>query len=154
MLAACAATAQAQTSPPGEEERRATFPPRVEGQAVLMTISARVMEQDRVESWNEHLRQVTISGRAVEIKLVGANLILAMQFTPYVRRGEGSFLVAQGQIWVSSPDHGVRYHASMQMIPLQFGEPIYFFPLGPVREDSASIEMILTMHLYEGDSEH
>jgi len=125
---------------------------RLRGQAVLLYINARVMEHGRVESWSESYRKVTIPGHPVEIKLVGANVIVAAQFTPYVRRGgAGKFLVAQGQIWTNAPGRGMRYHASMQTIPMRFGEPIYFFPLGPVRDGAASIELILTMRPYESE---
>jgi|GEM_PF-1189876 len=134
--------------PPREAGRQGLFP-RFTGQAVLLNISARIMERDRIESWNESHRKVTIPGHPVEIKLVGTNVVVAVQFTPYLRRGgTRKFLVAQGQIWMETPNRGIRYHASMQTIPVQFGEPIYFFPLGPVREGTASIEVILTMHPY------
>jgi len=112
------------------------------------------MEQDRVVSWNESHRTVTIPGHSVELKLLGANVVVALQFTPYVqRRGARRFLVAQGQVWVDTPDHGVSYHASMQAIPLEFGEPIYFFPLGPVTEGAPSIEVVLTLYQYYEGSE-
>ena len=136
----------------GEGDRQGLFP-RFTGQAVLLNISARIMERDRVESWNESHRKVTIPGHPVEIKLVGTNVVVAVQFTPYLRRGgTRNFLVAQGQIWMETPNRGIRYHASMQTIPVRFGEPIYFFPLGPVREDTASIEVILTMYPYPYES--
>ena len=145
--AAQEAPAVAETPPP-REGRQGLFP-RFTGQAVLLNISARIMERDRIESWNESHRKVTIPGHPVEIKLVGTNVVVAVQFTPYLRRGgTRNFLVAQGQIWMETPNRGILYHASMQTIPVQFGEPIYFFPLGPVREDTSSIEVILTMYPY------
>jgi len=155
LLVAGASVAQAEEAAPQESRGvsgggipRGSLP-RLTRDAVLLTISTRIMERGRVESWNETHRRVTISGHSVEIKLIGANIVVAVQFTPYVRQGAGSFLVAQGQIWMNTQDRGIRYHASMQTIPMQFGEPIYFFPLGPVRDDAASIEVILTIYPYE-----
>ncbi|MCL2193290.1 MAG: hypothetical protein FWB78_07840 [Treponema sp.] len=136
---------------PREDERQGLFL-SFTGQAVLLCINARIMERDRVVSWNESHRKVTIPGHPVEVKLVGTNVVVAVQFTPYVRRGgTRKFLVAQGQIWMETPNRGIRYHASMQTIPVRFGEPIYFFPLGPVREDTPSIEVVLTMYPHEDE---
>ncbi|MDR2134086.1 MAG: hypothetical protein LBP27_03180 [Treponema sp.] len=131
---------------PGLEE----LLPALKDQAVVLDITARVLEQNQLEVWNEGCRKVTIPGRPVRINLVGANVVVAVQFTPYLRRRGHNFLVAQGQIWVDIPDQGIRYQTTIQTIPLDFGEPIYFFPLGSADEnrDTARIEMTLTMKPY------
>ena len=125
--------------------------PRLRGRAVVLDISARIVEQNQSVSWNESHQKTTIPGHPVGIKLVGTNIVVAAQFTPYIRqRGLQKFLVAQGQIWMEVPDQGIRYHTSMQTIPLEFGEPIYFFPLGSYTEgDAARIEVMITLHPYE-----
>jgi len=124
--------------------------PRFRGRPLVLEINARVVERDETVIWNESHKKNTIPGRPVEIKLVGSNLVIVAQFTPYVRRGVQKFLVAQGQIWMEVPGQGIRYHTSMQTIPLEFGEPIYFFPLGPHGpEDTARIEVMLTLYPYE-----
>jgi len=124
--------------------------PRFRGRALVLEINARVVERDETVIWNESHKKTTLPGRPVEIKLVGSNLVVMAQFTPYVRRGVQKFLVAQGQIWMEVPGQGIRYHTTMQTIPLEFGEPIYFFPLGPQgSEDTARIEVMLTLYPYE-----
>jgi|TergutMp193P3_1026864.scaffolds.fasta_scaffold77100_2 hypothetical protein len=124
--------------------------PRFKGRALVMDINARVIEQNQTVIWNESHKKTTLPGRPVGIKLVGSNLVVVAQFTPYVRRGIKKILVAQGQIWMEVPNQGIRYHTSMQAIPLEFGEPIYFFPLGPQNaEDTACIEVMLTLYPYE-----
>ena len=126
------------------------FYPRFRGRALVLDINARVVEQDDTVIWHESHQKITLPGRPVEIKLVGSNLVVMAQFTPYVRRGVQKFLVAQGQIWMEVPDQGIRYHTTMQTIPLEFGEPIYFFPLGPQGPgDTARIEVMLTLYPYE-----
>jgi hypothetical protein len=126
------------------------FFPRFRGRALVMEINARVVEQNETVIWNESHKKTTLPGHPVGIKLVGSNLVVVAQFTPYVRRGVQKFLVAQGQIWMEVPGQGIRYHTSMQTIPLEFGEPIYFFPLGPQgSEDTARIEVMLTLYPYE-----
>jgi len=126
------------------------FIPRFKGRALVLDIEARVIEQNQTVIWNESIKKNTIPGRPVEIKLVGANIVVVAQFTPYVRRGVQKILVAQGQVWMEVPNQGIRYYTSMQAIPLEFGEPIYFFPLGPQSaEDTACIEVMLTLYPYE-----
>jgi hypothetical protein len=126
------------------------FFPRFRGRALVLEINARVVERDETVVWNESHQKTTLPGRPVGIKLVGSNLVVVAQFTPYVRRGVQKFLVAQGQIWMEVPGQGIRYYTAMQTIPLKFGEPIYFFPLGPQgAEDTARIEVMLTLYPYE-----
>ena len=128
------------------------FSPRFKGRALMLDINARVVEQNQTVIWNETHKKTTIPGRPVGIKLVGANVVVAVQFTPYLRRGLQKFLVAQGQIWMEVPGQGIRYHTSIQTIPLEFGEPIYFFPLGPqTDEDTSRIEVMLTLYPYEDE---
>jgi len=129
---------------------REGFSPRFRGRPLMLEINARVVERDETVIWNESHQKTTIPGRPVGIKLVGSNIVVVAQFTPYVRRGVQKYLVAQAQIWMEVPDQGIRYHTSMQTIPLQFNEPIYFFPLGPQGDgDSARIEVMLTLYPYE-----
>jgi hypothetical protein len=124
--------------------------PRFRRRALVMDINARIVEQNQTVIWNESHQKTTMPGRPVGIKLVGANLVVAAQFTPYVRRGMQKFLVAQGQIWMEIPNQGMRYHTSMQTIPLEFGESVYFFPLGPRKDENAAcIEVMITLHPYE-----
>ena len=124
--------------------------PRFRGRAVVLEINTSVVEQNQTVIWNESQRKATISGRPVGIKLVGANVVVDVQFTPYLRHGAQTLLVVQSQIWMEIPDLGIRYLTSMETIPMEYSEPIYFLPLGPVKEDdSASIEVMLIMHPYE-----
>jgi len=123
--------------------------PGFKGQAVILNIKARVIEQNMTEIWNEEHQRVTIPGRPVGIKIVGSNIIVDAQFIPYLRRRGQSMLVAQGQIWIDVPNHGLRYQTTMQTIPIAFNEPVYFFPLGSAAQSNeARIEIMLTMRQY------
>ncbi len=47
----------------------------------------------------------------------------------------------------------MRYQTTMQTIPLDFGERVYFFPLGPQTSDgNARIEIQLALHPYKADA--
>jgi hypothetical protein len=123
--------------------------PGLKEQAMIMDIVARVVERNQQVVWNSSNSKVTIPGRPVGLKLVGTNIVVAVQFTPYFRRNGHNVLVAQGQIWMNIPNEGIRYHTTMQTIPLEFGEEIFFFPLGSVDgQDDARIEVKLVLHPY------
>ena len=124
--------------------------PRFSGRALVLDINARLVEQDETVIWNESHQKTTLPGRPVDIKLVGTNIVVVAQFTPYIRRGAQTLLVAQGQIWMEVPGQGIRYHTTIQTIPMEFNEPIYFFPLGSQGAgDAARIEIMLTLYPYE-----
>ena len=123
--------------------------PGLRERAIVMRIVSRIIEQNQQVVWDAENARVTIPGRPVGLKLVGANLIVAVQFTPFLRKNGRSVLVAQGQIWINIPNEGMRYHTTMQTIPLELGEQIYFFPLGSMgTNDEASIEIQLVLEPY------
>jgi len=112
------------------------------GRALILDINARVLENENVVIWSESHQKTTFPGNPVGIQLVGSNVVVAVQFTPFIRRS-GNVLVAQGQIWISDPVRGVSYYTSIQTIPMEFGEPFYFFPLGTA---NSSIELMITVN--------
>ncbi|MDR3115585.1 MAG: hypothetical protein LBU25_08695 [Treponema sp.] len=123
--------------------------PALKERAVVLDIIARVVEKNQQEVWNSVNSKVTIPGKPVSLKLVGTNILVVVQFTLYFRGDGNKFLVAQGQIWVDIPNQGIHYQTTIQTIPLEFGEQIYFFPLGSVdSQDEAHIEIQLELHPY------
>jgi len=113
-------------------------------QALVIDISTSVLTEEEVVIWNEFQRRLAIPGSPVGIRLVGSNVIVAVQFTPFIRR-EGNVLIAQGQIWIVNPGHDVSYYTSIQVIPIDFNEDIYYFPLGT---SNSSIEILLSVYPY------
>jgi hypothetical protein len=123
--------------------------PGLRERAVVLDIVARIVESNQEEVWNSSNSKVTIPGRPVSIRIIGENIVVAVQFTPYLRANGQHVLVAQGQIWVDVPNVGIRYQTTMQTIPLEYGEQVYFFPLGQVNAaDTARIEIQLVAHPY------
>jgi hypothetical protein len=123
--------------------------PGLREQAVVLTITARI-EENSQEVWNATNSKITIPGRPVSIKLVGGNVVMAIQFTPYLREKDRNILVAQGQIWLLVPNEGISYKTTMQTIPLKFGEQIYFFPLGSgVTAGNPHIELLIELQRYD-----
>jgi hypothetical protein len=129
--------------------------PGLREQAVVINIVARI-EENSQEVWNAASSKVTIPGKPVSIRLVGGNVVVAIQFTPYLREKDQNILVAQGQIWLVVPNEGISYKTTMQTIPLKFGEQIYFFPLGSVGPRGSSvtagnphIELLVELQRYD-----
>ena len=124
--------------------------PGLRERAVVLHIVSRIVEQNQ-EVWNYKHSRITIPGRPVGLKLIGSNLLVTVQFTPFLQVNDRHVLVAQGQIWINIPDEGMRFHTTMQTIPLEFSEEVYFFPLGPTEtQDEARIEVQLMMEPYSG----
>jgi len=117
---------------------------RMRRQALVIEINARVLSDEQDVVWTQYERRIAITGNPVGVRLVGSNIVVSVQFTPFIRR-QGNVLVAQGQIWIENPGTGVSYYTSIQTIPMDFDEPLYFFPLGT---SNASIQIQLTVNPY------
>ncbi|MDR0785300.1 MAG: hypothetical protein LBE74_05375 [Treponema sp.] len=126
--------------------------PGLKDKAVVLDITARILENDSEEVWNSKSSKVTIPGKSVSIKFIGSNIVVVVQFTPYLRRDGRNILVAQGQIWVDIPYQGMRYQTIMQTIPITFGEEVYFLPLGSSNSDGSVIEILLRLYPYKEEN--
>jgi hypothetical protein len=121
--------------------------PGLRDKALVLQITTKVAESSK-EVWNASSAKVTIPGRPVSIKLVGENLIISVQFTPYFRQGKYT-LVAQSQIWINIPDKGMSYKTNTDSISMELGEPILYFPLGSDPDpNNPHIELKLVMYRY------
>jgi len=132
------------------------LPPGLRDRAIIMEIAARITEQNQNVVWNSENIKVTMPGRPVGLRLVGDNVIVVVQFTPFLRPRGNSILVAQGQIWIQVPNEGMSLHTCMETIPLEFNEQIYFFPLGSSDSDDSKNEPRIEIQivLYPYNSEH
>lgn len=131
------------------QEAPLTELPGLKERALILDIVARVLEVNDTETWTSENSKITIPGRPVTLKLVGQNVVVLAQFTPYIRDDGRKFLVAQGQVWIDTTDHGIKYQTTMQTIPLEYGERLLFFPLGPKTKDGkSSIEIQLELKPY------
>ncbi|MDR0382755.1 MAG: hypothetical protein LBH50_02080 [Spirochaetaceae bacterium] len=137
--------------PPPDPQKRITAPMR--DRAVMFRIITRVLEKDDTEAWNSDTYKVMLPGRPVGLRIVGENVAVSVQFTLYQRRGSGVLLFAHVQIFTGTSDGGVQYRTMMQTLPIDFGEQIFFFPLGSEdADDEARIEIQLEMSRYDGTS--
>ncbi|GAB4371633.1 MAG: hypothetical protein Kow009_07870 [Spirochaetales bacterium] len=100
-------------------------------QVLDVNIAARVSEAGEKAIWTVENSELTVPGRSVNVKLVGKNLLVVASFTPYVKENDEIILVAQGQVWISSPvEDEMKYLTTLKNIPITLGEKVLFFPLG------------------------
>jgi len=118
-------------------------------QALVLDIDSRVLEEGKKVVWSENNHKISMSGVPVGVQLAGSNVVVAVQFTPYTSPN-GNVLAVKGQIWVADPDKGVLTYFTSQRIPMELGEPVYFFPLGASRNLKPSIEIVITVNPYNG----
>jgi hypothetical protein len=123
--------------------------PGMRDRAVVLNIIARIVETNEEESWNSVSSKVTIPGKPVSIRMIGENIVITAQFTLYMQENGRNVLLAQGQIWIKDPEKGIHYQSTMQTIPLEYGEQLYFFPLGKVDSgNDTRIEIQLELNPY------
>jgi len=118
-------------------------------QALVLDIDSRVLEDGKKVVWSENNHKISMSGVPVGVQLAGSNVVVAVQFTPYITTN-GNFLAVKGQIWVADAEKGVLTYFTSQRIPMGLGEPVYFFPLGASRNLNPAIEIVITVNPYNG----
>lgn len=139
-----------------EAVEEAPIPDALRERALTVLIAARILDGSQVTIWEASANKNTIPGRAVSIKMVGTNLIILASFTPYLASdSDEHMLVAQGEIWAVAENGNVRYHSSVQTIPMKLGEVVYFFPLGnnPAQTGGDRIEVTIEVIPTQGAAE-
>ena len=142
-----AAPENIQPAPPPQNDPDGAILPVLRDRALVLNISARIIDAAGVEMWNSEGSKITLPGRPVGLKVLGGNIACTVQFTPYVKRNGEAFLLAQGQVWLELPG-GLHYETIIKTIPLEFGEPVYFFPLGSEKKGDAQLEICVDMNPY------
>jgi hypothetical protein len=101
--------------------------------ALQLHISARIVDEDASDTvWTMDVTRITVSGRAVNIRLDGTNISVIADFTPYWEDDDSLLLLVQGQTWIydGADDPEPEYRTSFSTLPIRLGEPIVFLPLG------------------------
>lgn len=128
--------------------------------ALSVTISARVVpppnaQEDAPSIWNAESTKVTLPGRAIKVRLDGDNVHIFLICTPYIQDYGGVLLLAQGQVWfMEPPEKESKLYNAFYTIPITFGEPVFFFPLGvsdrsPPQKGYFNIEIEIKIVPYE-----
>lgn len=108
--------------------------------ALAVSIEARVIEQDHVTVWHMQSTKITISGRAVQVRLEGDNVLVLAHIIPYLNSDNTILLVALGQIWAPTADKkSYKYYSTMKSLPVTPGEKVIFFPFGMAVDQKANV---------------
>jgi hypothetical protein len=115
----------------GENEKR------LSENLIKLDFNIRLIQAEESYVWHQHAEKYTISGKAVSLKLKGANLRYLGYFTPFFLKENTIKLLIQGQIFLfSSSSKSFRYFSSMKTAFVNFGEKIVFYPLGMVKDET------------------
>jgi hypothetical protein len=101
--------------------------------AFRVHINARITDSGQDEAlWTMEVTRVTISGRAVSLRMEGSNITVIAEFTPFHDQNGNLLLIAEGQTWVRTGEsqRDVQYRTTFTTLPIALGEPIVFLPLG------------------------
>jgi hypothetical protein len=124
----------------------------LEEKALKVHISARVIENGDVSVWNMDISKITISGKTVNVRLRGDDILVYANITPYTEGDNSILLVAQGQVWINSPDsQQVKYKSTIKSLPITVGEKVLFYPLGvadPNQMDIVTVELAIEVTPY------
>jgi hypothetical protein len=131
--------------------------------AMGVHITARITQGAEQTVWDMDVTRVTISGRAVTVRLDGSNVTVVAKFTPYRDGEESVLLVAQGQTWISrnGGSQQIDYQTAFESLPVELGETVVFLPLGDNEltmdvetEESTrfNIELEVTVVPYDGET--
>lgn len=104
--------------------------------ALQLHISARIVDEDESDAvWTMDVTRITMSGRAVAVRLDGSNITVLAEFTPYWEDDDSLILLVQGQTWIYDGRDNIEpeYRTSFTTLPIRLGEPIVFLPLGSSR---------------------
>jgi hypothetical protein len=128
--------------------------------ALSVTIKARVVQsadgtEEEAPIWNPEVTKLTIPGRSIKVRLDGDDVRIYLIVTPYVQDDGEVLLLAQGQVWLTEPTvKESMYSNTFYTIPVTFGEPVLFFPLGLSDEETqeksfVNIELEIRIVPYE-----
>ena len=128
--------------------RSQDLPEGLKGEALEVRVHALVPAQDRAQnskaSWEEASVKYTVPGVPVGVKLLGTNLVIMTQVTPFDKGGGFLTLVAQGQIWVRSA-RGLSYRTTLETVDVAYDETVFFYPLGIDTEGKAPLRIEITV---------
>ncbi len=129
---------------------------KLEESALQVHITARVKQKDNVSVWHMYISKVTISGKTVNVKLSGDDILVYANITPYTKGKNSILLVAQGQVWLTSPNSKkVEYTSTIKSLPITAGEKVLFYPLGvaaPSDSNHFLIELEIQVTPYSSDN--
>jgi hypothetical protein len=111
--------------------------------AFTVHLVVRLLDDEEVIVWDVEHTDVTVAGRALNVRLVGDDIIIDAFLTPFGSVDSNLMIVAYGQLWFKDRlDEGVKYESFMKSLPVEPGERVIFFPLGVAVDSNTNIYTI------------
>lgn len=123
-------------------------PEALKGKALTVSINAYVLQSGSTVAWQQQGLRYTVPGTPVAFRLVGSNVVIAIQVTPYENEKGGAILVTQGQVWVKGEGGEISYRTTLESVLVRYGEKVLFFPLGRSPDGRAPICVELSVDHY------
>ena len=114
--------------------------PVVPENAILVDLVVRLFSGD-TESvlWNTESSKLTVSGKAIRVKISGTDIIIVTNLTPYRKDLNTFILLAHAEVWIKDPaKEAVSYYSTFKTLEVPAGETVLFFPLGVTEEQDPS----------------
>lgn len=123
-------------------------PEALKGKALTVSINAFVLQDGSTIAWQQQGLRYTVPGTPVAFRLMGSNVVIAIQVTPYENEKGGAILVTQGQVWVKGENGEISYRTTLESVLVRYGEKVLFFPLGRSPDGRAPICVELAVDHY------
>ena len=132
------------------EAQEQPLPELFKDKALSVSIQASVVEGPQSVAWESASLRYTVPGNPVGVKLVGSNVVILVQITPFEDGKGGLVLVSQGQVWVRRGEGDLSYRTTLDSVSVRYGEPVHFFPLGRDPGGKAPIRIEISVDRYRG----
>lgn len=124
------------------------IPEALKGKALTVSINAYVLQNGSTVAWQQQGLRYTVPGTPVAFRLMGSNVVIAIQVTPYENEKGGAILVTQGQVWIKGEGGEISYRTTLESVLVRYGEKVLFFPLGRSPDGHAPICVELSVDHY------
>jgi hypothetical protein len=122
------------------------LPNSLKGQALAVRVDALLPPSGDSAAWREQSLKYTVPGSPVSVKLIGSNAVILVQVTPFYADAGKLTLVTQAQIWVHRSGGGMSYRTRIDTVSVDFGESVYYYPLGLAPDGSSPIRVEISVY--------
>ena len=118
--------------------------PETPANAILVDLVVRVFNENTdVVLWKTEDSTLTVSGKAIRVKIAGTDIIIIINLTPYWKDLKSFILLAHAEVWLKQPDSDtINYFSTFKTLEVPAGEKVLFFPLGVQEQMDPSLYTI------------
>lgn len=128
------------------------IPEALKDKALCISIRATVSGSAENAAWESLGIRNTVPGSPVGIKLVGSNVVIVFQLTPFDIGKNSVNLVTQGQVWVKKENGEFNYRTTLDSMTVRYGERVYYFPLGQDGHGASPLRVEILVEPYASEA--